>query len=106
MKTIRLRNGTEEAEPLVKVTVMSLQRLVQEHPISFYELVQVARDRSHRPFGNSGDVLASLSLLQPGGRMHQSIRNIVLSATDGEQLDVSLCDPSDPQHSSHRESRP
>lgn len=47
METVTLKNGTVEAKPLVAVTLMSLEHLINPDPIAFYELVMVCRDRDH-----------------------------------------------------------
>lgn len=97
METYKLKNGAVEAAPLVKATMMSIRSL---DPISLYELVEVARKPDHQPFGNTGEKLKGLALLEPasGGfgpatRMHDSIRNIVLSAAQGEGLELELVSP-------------
>jgi hypothetical protein len=86
MQMVKLRNGSEEALPLVTAVMMSLQSL---DPITQYELVMVARNRDHKPFGNTGDKLRDLRLLP----MHQSVRNVVLSAFHGEGLQMALRSP-------------
>jgi len=91
MRTVRLKNGAEEAKPLVGVTMMSLQKLEQTNPIAFYELVMKCKDDGHELFGNTGDVLQSLALIQDKrGQVHNSIKNIVLSAVN---VDMSLGSP-------------
>ncbi len=81
------------ALPLVNVTMMSLRDLMQKNPIAFYELVMKCRNHNHKFFGNAGDVLKGLSLVETGGSIHDSIRNIVLSAAKGDGLDMSLGSP-------------
>ncbi len=84
LKTVTLKNGAIEVRPLVAVTMLALDRLVRENPIAFYELVMKARDRKHEFFGNTASDLRALSLVQENGDLHDSIRNIVLSSTEGE----------------------
>lgn len=93
MQMVRLKNGAEEAEPLVAVTMMSLRNLLQQSPIAFYELVMLCRKPGHKLFGNADKELKALSLVDPSGHVHDSIRNIVLSATSGEGLNLSLGSP-------------
>jgi len=94
MKTVELKNGAEEAEALVTVTIGSLHHLIETNPIAFYELVQKARDKDHKIiWGNVSSVLKSLALLSENGAMHDSIRNIVLSAAEGDGLDMALVSP-------------
>jgi hypothetical protein len=93
MQTVILKNGIEEAKPLVQVTMMSLRSLLQDKPIVFYELVMKCRDGNHQFFGRSEDDLKALSLVQSDGSVHDSIRNIVLSAATGEGLEMVLGSP-------------
>ena len=93
MQVVTLKNGAQEPLPLVTATMMSISTLMQENPIAFYELVMKCRDRNHRFFGNSGDVLQRLSLVETGGSVHTSIRNVVLSAAEGDGLDMCLGSP-------------
>ncbi len=91
--TVNLKNGSEEHGALVNVVLYSLNKLMADLPIVLYELVQVARDASHEPFGETGKDLEKRGLLQPDGRMPESIRNVVLSAVVGEGLDLELVNP-------------
>lgn len=93
MKAVTLKNGSEEANVLVTVTMMSLRRLMKEKPIIFYELVMKCRDSNHQFFGKDCQDLERLNLVQPDGRVHDSIRNIVLSAAIGDGLEMRLGSP-------------
>lgn len=93
MKIVRLKNNSEEAVPLVNVMMVSLRLLLEEQPVTFYELVMLARDWQHDLFGNTGDKLRERHLIQQDGRMHASLRNIILSAVEGNGLKMSLGDP-------------
>jgi hypothetical protein len=93
---VRLRNGAEVPEPLVRTTQLAIELLMGTDPIALYELVQVARDPAHVMFGLSGPHCADLSLTeQQAGRWvaRNAVRDIVLSATEGEGFDLSLCNP-------------
>lgn len=97
MEIVKLKNGSEEAGPLVATLMMALERLLAEKPIALYELVMVARDRDHEPFGRCGDDLADMHLLERRTNgtfgIHSSTRNVVLSAITGEGLDLALGSP-------------
>lgn len=93
MQTVILKNGAEEVLPVVTATMMSLDHLVQEHPIAFYELVMKCRDHKHRFFGNAAEILQDLHLVESNGSIHDSIRNVVLSAATGDGFDMSLGSP-------------
>ena len=93
METLKLRNGAEEAKSLVATTYMILTDLMESDPILFYELVMKARNREYRCFGNTGETLQGRNLLERDGRMHDSMRNIIVSAVEGESLDMVLRSP-------------
>lgn len=93
IREVTLKNGSEIPEPLVTVTMVSLQDLIKSNPIAFYELVMRCRDRDHRLFGNTGEVLKSFALVESNGEIHDAVRDIVLSATEGEGLEMSLGSP-------------
>lgn len=93
MEMLDLKNGSQEPKPLVIVTMMSLERLFNNNPIVFYELVMKARDHQHEFFGDAESALQDLSLLDATGAVHDSVRNIVLSAVTGEDLEMTLGSP-------------
>jgi len=92
-KLIKLKNGIEEAESLITIVMMSLQKLFNENPMAVYELVMKCRDNNHQYFGNMVEELKTLALVQSDGSVHNSIRNIVLSAVKGEGLKMVLGSP-------------
>lgn len=87
---MKLRNGSEEAEPLVRSVRMAMFRLFDEKPIAFHELVELAKDENHRPFGKTPDCLLGFDLIDGDGKMHSSTRNIVLSSIDGDGLELRI----------------
>ena len=89
MKSITLKNGAVEAEPLVDMVMLTLSDLIRHRPIEFYELVMCCRDNEHVPFGNTGDKLKEWALYP----ISDSIRNVVLSAVTGDGIDMSLGSP-------------
>lgn len=86
MKEVKLRNGSKVKRSLVTATIFSLRRLHEANPIALYELVMKCKDRNHQFFGKTGDDLKALALVDQGGNVQEDIRNIILSATDGESL--------------------
>ncbi len=96
METVTLKNGAEEALPLVNVTMFGLRNLMTEKPIVLYELAQLCRNPKHQPWGQTGEDLLALSLVgkaNDGWQVHDSIRNIVLSAVEGDGLELTLGNP-------------
>ena len=93
MQLVKLKNGSEELDGLVNATYTALGLLYEKNPAVVYELVMKCRDRNHKLFGQSGQDLVDLNLLQPDQQPHQSVRNIVLSAVKGDGLDMQLVWP-------------
>ena len=88
--TMKLKNGVEESEALVAVTMYSLRKL---GALEFYEIVALCRNPEHVLFGTIGKKLQRLNLIEDSGHVHGSIRNIVLSAAIGEGLSLRLGNP-------------
>ncbi len=95
MTTVVLKNGATEVLPLVNVTMVSLNSLLGSSPMGLYELLEKCRNKDHKIFGNLGDDLIDLALLQDNGQPHGSIKNIVLSAVSGEGLGMVIGNPID-----------
>ena len=95
MNILKLKNGSEECEPVVKVTMLSIQQLMKGLPgaIDAYELVEKCKDPSHKMFGDSEKHLIDVGLMEGPGRIHDSIKNIVLSSALGEGLELRFGDP-------------
>ena len=93
MEMLTLKNGAEEPKPLVLSVTMSLQKIFEDNPIVAYELVTMCREAGHKFFGDSEEVLKAWGLVQPDGKVHESIRNIVLSAVQGDGLNMVLGSP-------------
>ena len=91
METLKLKNGSEETTDIVTTLMMALRHLLDKKPIPFYELVMCCRDRSHQPVGNTGDVLSDFGLWNDG--VHESVRNVVLSAVEGDGWEIRLTSP-------------
>lgn len=98
---VKLKNGSEEFGPLVNATMISLRHLIADDPIAFYELRELCRNPSHKLFGHAGEKLVSLALIERDGvSIHSSIKNVVLSAVEGEMLEMHITSPfaeGDPQ---------
>jgi hypothetical protein len=88
-ETVLLKNGAEEHKAFVSVAMMTLTTLIDDVPIAFYELVMACRDRNHQLFGNTSDILKARKLYP----IHDSVRNVVLSAVNGEGIEMTLGSP-------------
>lgn len=87
---VQLNNGDEVPRSLVNVTMMALETLFTTAPIEFFELREICRDPKHRCFGRTGETLRSRCLLEGNGQPHDAVRSIVLSAVEGEMLEMRL----------------
>ncbi len=93
MNVVKLKNGAEEAEPLVTVMMMSLANLMKERPLALYDLAMKCRDKNYQFFGDNEKHLQDLELVGISGDIHSSVRNVVLSAVHGDDLDMALSSP-------------
>lgn len=93
METVRLKNNSEESKILVMSTMITLSQLFSENPLAFYELVQICNNPSHEIFSPvQREALESAGLISQN-IVHASIRNIVLSAVEGEGMGMTIGNP-------------
>jgi hypothetical protein len=92
-ETVTLKNGSVQFKPLVIGTMITLSHLLEDEPIAFLELVEVCKDREHQVFGNADQVLKRLAMMEQDGSVHSAIRDIVLCAVEGKDLDIHLVSP-------------
>lgn len=78
---------------MVDVTMLSLRDLCQSNPLAFYDLAMMCRDKDYQPFGNNGELLRTANLIASDDTIHDSIRNIVLSAAEGDGLEMHIVSP-------------
>lgn len=88
-KLVRLKNGGEEFGPLVVTTMMALEELFRRNALAVYDLAIYCRDNNPSGpkslfFANNQKECEKLSLINRDGRVHDSIRAIVLSAVEFE----------------------
>lgn len=93
MRTVTLRNGSEEFAPLIQGLSMAVAGLTEREPLAFYEAVMVARNPKHEPFGGLGKVLRDMAWISQDGTMRDSIRNYLLSSAEGEGLEMVQVNP-------------
>jgi len=89
----KLKNGSEEASPLITATMMSLYDLMKTDPIAFVDLATKCKDPNYKYFPPCLKILQDLSLVQEDEKIHGSIQNIVLSAITGDGLGIELVSP-------------
>ncbi|MCB7127916.1 MAG: hypothetical protein J3T61_00055 [Candidatus Brocadiales bacterium] len=94
MKTVKLRNGSEEASSLVKIVNTAINNWQGlDLALKFYDIVTMCRDSSYTPFTPTLEEFKRLSLVGPDGSIHSSIKNIILSMAEGDGLNLSIVDP-------------
>ncbi|MDQ5852937.1 MAG: hypothetical protein M3380_12900 [Chloroflexota bacterium] len=90
---VTLKNGTQVARGVVSPVMRILNDLIQRDRSAFIELVALARDPQHELVGDTAKVVRDTALVDPSGRIHDSYRNIVLSAIEGEGQEMVLISP-------------
>ena len=97
MKTVTLRNGSQEADVLVNSTFMVLKHMFESGipgMLLASDLLQIcAGCPDYEPSTTAIEELKERSLLQQDGRPHTSIKNVVLSSFEGTGLDAVLVSP-------------
>jgi len=94
MEIVTLKNGATEADVTVFAAMASLDSLMKKNPMALYELTQKCRDENHKVFNEHLElVLKDGCLMEQDGKIHESIKNIVLSAVVGDGLDMILDSP-------------
>jgi hypothetical protein len=100
VEVVKLKNGSEEALDQVNAFMYTLRRLFKDEPIAAYDLVLKARNPEHQIFDAARNKLKHFALLLPDGEMHDTVRNIIVSAVTGEGFQMVLNDPIDQSASS------
>lgn len=93
VEVVKLKNGSTAPKGLVLATMTTLRYLFAKDPVVSYELVCKARNPVHVFWADTAADLRKLGLIGPNGNMHESVRNVVLSATSGDDADLTLGDP-------------
>lgn len=92
---VKLKNGSEEERTQVEAFMYTLRRLFKDEPIAAYDLVLKARNPEHQIFEAARTKLKQWALLLPDGEMHDTVRNIIVSAVTGDGLQMQLNNPID-----------
>lgn len=99
MQMVALNNGSVEPQPAVIATFMSLSGLWKggiSGMCAVIDLVDRCKNPQHRIDQESERTLKSLALLEHDGRIHETVRNIALSAAKGDGPDMVLISPIKP----------
>jgi hypothetical protein len=93
IETVTLHTGHAHAKTLVAVVTVLLRDMIDQGEfILFYEAVTLARNPSHRLFGNAGEKLTAFGILE-NGRMHDATREIIVASVEGEGVGMRLRSP-------------
>ena len=95
---VQLKNGKTAPAAPVATTMIALRRIAETDFIAFYELVCACRNPQHMVFGNTWQAAVGLALAeQVNGdgtlRIHDIVRDVILSAVTGEDFSLSVGDP-------------
>ncbi len=93
MEMVTLKDGTKALKPAVAAVMVSLRSLLDVAPTAFVDLVEICRDADYQPFGDNAERLMQAALMQSDGSVYSSIKSVVLSAVEGEGLDMRLVSP-------------
>lgn len=96
MKEMKLKNGGVELDVTIAATMLSLEGLLAHTRVAFYDLVMKCKDASHEfTYSNSERVLKCHNLMERDGAIPADVKNIVLSAVDGDKGEMHIVDPID-----------
>jgi hypothetical protein len=93
---VRLRTGAEVPASAARTAYLALDRLANGELgelMALCEAAAIARDKTHRPFGNTGAVLREAMLLDSGGVMHSITRDVILATVDGDEMNPRVVWP-------------
>ncbi len=96
MQKMLLRNGSEELKPAVQAIMMTLNNLWESGlpgMLAVCDLREIALGKSIPVSADTIQRLQDSKLLEPNGQIHQTVRNIVVSACEGEGGHMTLSSP-------------
>jgi hypothetical protein len=96
MKMLHLKNGSVQPAPSVATTMKALDHLWGQGVVgltALYDLYERSKNADHRIAEGVLETLKTLALVQPDGSIHDTVRNVVLSAVSGEGIDIAMASP-------------
>lgn len=96
IEMVKLKNGSTEPHPTVVATMVSLKSQAKDGlggMLLLYDLQQICKGKGERVNSSTVEKLKKLALLEQSGQPHDSVRNIVLSALQGEGLGMEIVSP-------------
>jgi hypothetical protein len=102
-----LKNGSVESKDAVDSTLFALENLKgitnrgMDGSLAIFELNALCKNPQHSPYGTTGDILKEYAFLDKNGQVHDTVRNVVLSAVTEEGVILKVGDPYKPQPVTH-----
>jgi hypothetical protein len=107
---IKLKNGAEEPKVVVAAVTISLNSIWDsglKGVLAVYDLSQIARGKGEGVSPKTIEFLQGYNLVEQNGRLHETIKNVVLSAVDDEgNLSSPLARPTVPVAGAKQEPTP
>ena len=92
LEEIELKNGTTAPKALIATTTLALDDLLRTNMLTVIELIEKAKNKNYKMFGNSELVVKTTSLMEDG-QIHESVKNIILSSFTGERFNLKRVFP-------------
>lgn len=92
LEEIELKNGTTAPKALIVTTTLALDDLLRTNMLTVIELIEKAKNKNYKMFGNSELVVETTSLMEDG-QIHESVKNIILSSFTGERFNLKRVFP-------------
>ena len=94
MNHVKLKTGVTIPEPTAVAVFGNLKKLFSEDFLAFFELVELCRNDKHEFWDdNVKNTLASLAFIKSNGQIHSDTKAVVLAATEGDGMNLTLVSP-------------
>ena len=94
MNMTTLKTGKIVPQPTLITTMTALDALYNCGSLAFFEFVELCRNSNHKIWSDEQcKELTDLSLIQKNGSVRSDVKEIVLAATIGDGLNLSLTSP-------------
>lgn len=90
---VSLRNGGEVARVVVATTLITLRKFEADHPSTLRSLALLAANPGHDVPAEDLDRLVAYGMADSTPALHESVRDIVVSAVEIDGADVRLVSP-------------
>lgn len=93
---VKLRGGATVPAPIARTTFITLEKLSTgdiTDVLSVYEAKALAADPGHDMWPGTAECLQAYKLLDANGKMHESVRMVVLAAVEGDAEDMRVVWP-------------